>query len=100
MPKITLSLFDPIVVEIVGVGEFKIETLSSKLLGDLQKAVSAYGSDPEKIKSDEIAGVLMKMLPGITKEQAMDVDLRHVITIAEFLAEQINPAKEEVAEKN
>jgi hypothetical protein len=93
-------MFDPIVVELVGVGEFRIETLSSKLLGDLQKAISSYGEDPEKLKSEEIAGVLMKMLPGITKEQAEEIDIRHVVRIATFLAEQINTANEASTAKN
>jgi hypothetical protein len=100
MAKLTLSLFDPIVVEIIGVGEFKIETLSSRVLGELQKAVSAYGEDPGKIKTEDIANVLTKMLPGITKEQAAEIDIRHVIQIATFLAEQIGNANQAAAAKN
>jgi hypothetical protein len=93
-------MFEPIVVELVGIGEFKIETLSSRLLGDLQKAISSYGDEPDKIKSMEIADVLSKMLPGISKEQAGEIDIRHVVRIATFLAEQINEANEASSAKN
>jgi hypothetical protein len=100
MPRLSLSIFEPIVIEIKGLGEFKIETLSSKLLGELQKAVASIGAEPEKVQTDGLVAVLMKMLPGITKEQAEEIDFRHIVRIANFLAEQIGEANEAAAAKN
>lgn len=100
MPRLSLSIFEPIVIEIKGLGEFKIETLSSKLLGDLQKAIASIGAEPEKVKTEELVAVLMKMLPGITEEQAAGIDFRHIIRIATFLADQIGEANEATTAKN
>jgi hypothetical protein len=92
MPKLTLSMFDPIEVEIIGVGLFKIEVLSSKMLGEFLASVKLFSEKPEEITPEQIGGILLPVLPGITKEQAMSVDFRHILTIAGYLAEQINGA--------
>lgn len=100
MPKLQLSLFDPIEVEIVGQGIYKINTLSSRMLGDFQKVVDDYSANPGEVKADTLADMLTRMLPGMTKEQALEVDIRHIVRIAEFLAAQIDEAAQPGAVKN
>lgn len=92
MARLTLSIFDPIEI-VIGKQKFVVERISSKLLGELQTVVEGM-SDPTKIKADALAEVLMKAIPGMTKEVAMEVDIRHVPMIVQFLAEQINAALE------
>lgn len=100
MPKLQLTAFEPIEIEIVGQGVFKIEVLSSKMLGDLQVALEVFGQNPDERKAADIAKMLVKMLPGITLEGAMEIDIRHVVHISEFLAKQITLAAEPGEGKN
>jgi hypothetical protein len=107
MPKLTLSMFEPIEIEIKGADGappqvFKIEVLSSKMLNDFLAAVKGFSEKPEEVTPDQIGGILVKVLPGITMEQALSVDFRHVLSIANYLAEQINAAAKPgaSAEKN
>lgn len=92
MAKLTLSIFDPIEI-VIGESKFTIERISSTLLGELQAVVGGL-SDPANIKSDSLADVLMRTIPGMTKETAMEIDIRHIPVIVSFLAEQINSALE------
>lgn len=92
MPKLTLTAFEPIEVEIIGVGVFRIESVSSELMQKFMGVVSDYEADPKNMKPDMLAEMLMRMLPGITKEQAMIVDIRHILRIADYLAQQISNA--------
>ncbi len=92
MPKLTLSIFDPIDIIFPDGKIYTIKSLSSKMLGEFQAAVKGFGEKPEDVTPEKIAGVLVKLLPGMSQEEAMLVDFRYVISIAEFLAEQITEA--------
>ena len=100
MPRLQLTVFDPIEIEIKGKGVYSIVSLSSKLIGDFQKAVDDYGTKPGEIQAGQIGEILTKILPGMSKEDAMEVDIRHVIKIAEFLAAQITEASQPGEGKN
>ncbi len=92
MPKLTLTIFDPIDIVFPDGKVYTIKTLSSKMLGDFQAAVKGFGEKPEDVTPDKIAGILVKLLPGMNQEDAMLVDFRYVVRIAEYLAEQITEA--------
>jgi len=100
MPTLKLTVFEPIEVEFVGKGVYKIESLSSKMLGDFQKIVDDYGQNPNDVKADQLADMLVLMLPGMTKEIASSIDVRHIVRIAEYLAEQITDATKPGMGKN
>jgi hypothetical protein len=92
MPKLTLSLFEPIEIIFPKGKTYTIETLSSELLGNFKASVKAFSEKPEDVTPESIAGVLVPLLPGMSQEEAMKVDFRYVVRIAEFLAEQITEA--------
>lgn len=107
MPKLTLSMFDPIEIEIKGAEGtpaqvFKIEVLSSEMLSGFLASVKDFSEKPEEATPEQIGSMLLPILPGITMKQAMGVDFRHILSIASFLAEQITGATkpEASAEKN
>ena len=93
MPQITLTIFDPIKI-IIGEQKFSIERISSNMLESLQLAVGDISTDPAKVKGDILANMLMKAIPGMTKEVAMEIDIRHVPVIINFLAEQVTASLE------
>jgi len=93
MPQITLTIFDPIEI-IIGDQKFAIERISSNLLESLQSTVGDIGADPANIKGDMLANLLVKAIPGMTKEVAMEIDIRHIPVIINFLAEQITSSIE------
>lgn len=99
MPTLTLTIFEPIEI-VLGNETYKIESLSSKMLGEFQEAIANFGTTPETVKVEQLADILVKMLPGMTRETAMTVDIRHVVKIAEFLAEQITEASQPGKVKN
>jgi len=99
MPTLKLTVFEPIEI-VLGDEIYKIESLSSKMLGEFQEAVAAFGTTPETVKVEQLADILVKMIPGMTRETAMTVDIRHVVKIAEFLAEQITEASQPGKVKN
>lgn len=99
MPTLKLTVFDPIEV-ILGEKTYKIESLSSRMLGDFQKAVEEYGAAPGQGKAEQLGRMLERMLPGMTAEEAQEVDIRHIVKIAEFLAEQITDAAKPGKVKN
>jgi hypothetical protein len=99
VPTLKLNVFDPIFI-VLGDMTYGIESLSSKLLGDFQQAVAGYGANPDAVKINELGEVLTKILPGMTLDMAAQVDIRHVIKIAEFLAEQITDAAQPGKVKN
>lgn len=92
MAKLILSIFDPIEIVIEG-KSFFIDRISSKLLGDLQKAGEKM-ANPENANADSMTDLLMKAIPGVTKEDAMEIDIRHIMKIITFLTEQISAAME------
>ncbi len=94
-----LTVFDPIIIQL-GEREYRIESLSSRLLADFQEAANTYGQEPTKINAEAVGMMLAKVLPGMTQAEAMDLDIRHVLRIAEFLAEQISEATQPGKEKN
>ena len=92
MAKLSLSIFDPIEIVISG-QSFFVDRISSKMLGDLQ-AASDKMTNPENANAEAMGDLLMKAIPGMSKEAAMEIDIRHVPKIVAFLAEQINVAME------
>ena len=88
MAKLILSIFDPIEI-IVGEQKFVVEKITSKLLAALQSVSDSIVADPSSVRAEQMADILMKAIPGMSKEAAQEVDIRHIPLIVNFLAEQI-----------
>lgn len=99
MPRLTLTIFEPIEV-IIGAKTYTIEAISSDMMSRFMKAAQDVGTDPETLKVAELGNILAEVLPGMSKEEAAKVDIRHIIKISEFLTEQIQDAGEPSKEKN
>lgn len=99
MPKLTLSLFEPIDI-VIGEQKFTIDRISSKMLSNIQDAVGQFSDDPTKARAASFTDVMMAAIPGISREVAEELDLRHVMRIVEFLTEQINEVTKPGPAKN
>lgn len=99
MATLKLTVFDPIEI-IIGEETYKIETISSRLLGDLRAMVDKFSGSAESVKPEQMGDILVKLLPGMTQEKAAEIDIRHIVKIAEFLAEQIMEASQPGQAKN
>jgi hypothetical protein len=92
MPKLTLSIFDPIDIIFPDGKVYTIKTLSSKMLNEFMAIANGFAEKPGDVTPEKIGEILTKLLPDMKLEEAMLVDFRYVLTIAEFLAEQITEA--------
>ena len=99
MPRLTITAFDPIEI-VIGEKVYVIESISAKLLGELQSLIGDFEKTSDADKVERLTGVLMKVLPGISRDDAEKIDIRHVMKIAEFFADQVAGAGEMGAGKN
>ena len=99
MAKLILTAFAPIEI-VLGEKTYSIESLSSDLMDRFRTAARNVGTDPDTIKVGNLGDVLVEVLPGMTKEEAAKVDIRHILKIAEFLTDQINGIAEPGESKN